>query len=267
MAKKNFFSKIRVSYNAPATLTFAILSALILFFNQLLSGNLIPALFTAPGSATCKVPFNFSSFLDYVRLFTHVLGHSDWNHFLSNMAFILLLGPVIEERYGSPIVVLMMSITALVTGVLNACFSPTQLLGSSDIAFMMILLTSFTSITKKEIPLSFILVLVLNIGREILNSGINQNISTLAHIAGGICGSLFAFLATPRPKTAKDGKEIKETKTGKSYNKKNDDPDKTMQPEALQKRLEEIDSQSPRFAKKRKGSYEDDTTVVGSIEL
>ena len=208
MAKKNFFSKIRVSYNAPATLTFAILSALILFFNQLLSGNLIPALFTAPGSATCKVSFNFSSFLDYVRLFTHVLGHSDWNHFLSNMAFILLLGPVIEERYGSPIVVLMMSITALVTGVLNACFSPTQLLGSSDIAFMMILLTSFTSITKKEIPLSFILVLVLYIGREILNSGINQNISTLAHIAGGICGSLFAFLATPRPKTAKDGKEI-----------------------------------------------------------
>lgn len=268
MAKKNFFSKIRISYNAPATLTFALLSALILLFNQLLSGSLIPALFTAPGSAAaaCKVPFNFGSFLDYVRLFTHVLGHSDWNHFLSNMAFILLLGPVIEERYGSPIVVLMMSITALVTGVLNACFSPTQLLGSSDIAFMMILLTSFTSITKKQIPLSFILVLALYIGREILNSGTNQNISTLAHIAGGICGSLFAFLATPRPKTA-NAKDSKESKISRYGSKKNDDPDKTMQPEALQKRLEEIDSQSPRFAKKRKSSYEDDTTVVGSIEL
>ena len=250
MAKKNFLSKIRVTYNAPVTLSFAILAGLILILNTVLKGTLIPALFTAPGNIKCSIPFNPGNFLDYFRLIFHVFGHSDWNHFLSNMAFILLLGPVIEERYGSPILTVMMSITALVTGVLNVCFSPVQMLGSSDIAFMMILLASFTSISKSQIPLSFILVLALYIGREILGSGENQNISTLAHIAGGICGSLFAFLATPRPKSAK-------TVTSKNPSAK-----------SAKERLAEIDAQSPRFAKNQNSSKNnDDTTLVGSIEL
>ena len=107
----------------------------------------------------------------------------------------------------------MMTITSLVTGVLNVCFSPSQLLGSSDIAFMMILLTSFTTISKSEIPLSFILILVLYIGREILGSGKNESISTLAHIAGGICGSMFAFLATPRARSKQKPEKTKKIET------------------------------------------------------
>ncbi len=253
MAKKNFLSKIRITYNAPVTLTFALVAAAVLIADGFSGNKIIPLLFTAPGNSASSVPFNSAFLPDYLKLLLHVFGHSDWNHFLSNMAFILLLGPVIEERYGSPVLVVMMSVTSLVTGVLNACFSPVALVGSSDIAFMMILLASFTSISKSQIPLSFILILVLYIGREILGTGEKQNISTLAHIAGGLCGSLFAFLATPRPKaTAKSGEDAKKT--------------------AARKRLEEIDSQSPRFARSSRGSGktrddDDDTTVVGSIEL
>lgn len=250
MAKKNFLSKIRITYNAPVTLSFAIIGAAILLLDGLLKGSLIPAIFTAPGNSSCNVPFNPSNFIDYLRIILHVFGHSDWNHFVSNMAFILLLGPVIEERYGSGIVTVMMTITAFVTGVLNVCFSPTQLLGSSDIAFMLILLTSFTSISKSQIPLSFVFVLVLYIGREIISSGAKENISTLAHIAGGICGSLFAFLATPRPKATKSAQA------------------KAPAAKTVKERLAEIDAQSPRFAKKQNSSKnDDDTTLVGSIEL
>lgn len=252
MAKKSLLSKIKITYNAPVTLTFALISALILLIDTLSKGAVIPSFFTAPGNIKSPDPFNPVSTLDYLRLFSHVLGHTDWNHFLGNMAFILLLGPVIEERYGSVILSVMMTITALVTGVLNVCFSPAPLLGSSDIAFMMILLASFTSISKSQIPLSFILILILYIGREILGGGKEQNISTLAHIAGGICGSLFAFLATPRPKAQKT------TGTAPTANAK-----------SIKARLEEIDRQSPRFAdKKNKTDYADsESTVIGSIEL
>lgn len=212
MTKKNFFSNIRITYNAPVTLSFALISAIILFLDsKFLNNALIPAFFTCPGASSTPA-FNPANFLDYFRLIFHIFGHSDWNHFLGNMAFILLLGPMIEEKYGSKLLVLMMTITSLVTGVLNVCFSPTQLLGSSDIAFMMILLASFTTISKSEIPLSFILILILYIGREILGSEKNENISTLAHIAGGICGSMFAFLASPKPKAEKIAKSIKSEK-------------------------------------------------------
>lgn len=237
MNKKNFLSNFRITYNAPATLTFALISAVILFADTILHNTLIPAFFTCPG-ASSEPAFSPSNFLDYFRLLFHIFGHSNWNHFLGNMAFILLLGPVIEERYGSGLLVLMMTITSLVTGVLNVCFSPSQLLGSSDIAFMMILLTSFTTISKSEIPLSFILILILYIGREILGSGKNESISTLAHIAGGICGSMFAFLATPKPKA-------KTEKRGKPENKA--EPQKTL--------------------KNKKPTADDEATVIGSIEL
>ena len=239
MTKKNsFFSKVRITYNAPVTLTFALVSALILLIDSLfLNNNLIPAIFTAPSNST----FHFNQPLDYFRLILHIFGHSDWNHLISNMAFILLLGPMLEERYGSGILSLMMIVTSLVTGVLNACFSTFPMVGSSDIAFMMILLASFTSLSKNEIPLSFILILILYIGREIVTHQQKDNIAIIAHIAGGLCGSLFAFLATPKQKVTSTVKKVTNTKKSES----SDSSNKTKKPT----------------------TSSDDTTVVGSIEL
>ena len=239
MTKKNsFFSKVRITYNAPVTLTFALISALILLIDTLfLNNNLIPAIFTVPGNPN----FHFNQPLDYLRLILHIFGHSDWNHLISNMAFILLLGPMLEERYGSGILSLMMIVTSLVTGVLNACFSTFPMVGSSDIAFMMILLASFTSLSKNEIPLSFILILILYIGREIVTHQQKDNIAIIAHIAGGLCGSLFAFLATPKQKATSTVKKVTNTKKSES----SDSSNRTKKPT----------------------TSSDDTTVVGSIEL
>jgi uncharacterized membrane protein YdcZ (DUF606 family) len=58
---------------------------------------------------------------------------------------------------------------------------------------MMILLVSFTNFSEGEIPLTFILILILYIGREVFNSFRQDNISEFAHIIGGLCGSLFGF--------------------------------------------------------------------------
>ena len=63
----------------------------------------------------------------------------------------------------------------------------------------MILLASFTNFKRGEIPLTFILILVLYLGQEVMNFFRSDNISQFAHIAGGFCGSLFGFLRPVRP--------------------------------------------------------------------
>ena len=119
------------------------------------------------------------------------------NHLIGNFAFILLLGPILEEKYSSTSLFGMMLATAFITGLLNALFSPAYLLGASGIVFMMILLASFTNIRDGDIPLTFILVVALYIIREVITSFQTDSIAQFAHIAGGACGSLFGFI---RPK-------------------------------------------------------------------
>ena len=276
MAKAS--NKIRVTYNAPVTLTFTFLSIAILLISSFLWKPLISFIFTCPGGKSSPNPFNFSAPLDYLRIILHIFGNTNWNQFISNFAFILLLGPVLEEKYGSPLLSLMMAITSLVSGVLNACFGANVLTGSSDIVFMMVLLVSFNSISKKQIPLSFILVLILYIGREVLSlisGNFSENgFSTLAHITGGICGSLFAFLATPKSKSKPSETKQAVTKGRKNVRtKKNHDEDETdlffpKPDKKSQARLEEIDNDSPRFKNKpQEESNDESATIVGTIEL
>jgi membrane associated rhomboid family serine protease len=185
---------MKIKYNAPVTLTFAFVCAGILILNQTLLKGFTQAWFAvgprgsfSPGSIRC-----------WVTLFTHVIGHADWNHLISNFSLILLIGPILEANYGSRELLFMIVVTALVTGILNTLLFPSFLLGASGIVFMMILLASFTNFTKGEIPLTFILILILYLGREIFNSFRADNISEFAHIVGGFCGSLFGFFSPDR---------------------------------------------------------------------
>ncbi len=186
---------MKIRYNAPVTLTFALISTLILAADALLHTDIIPSLFTMPP----RSQFSFTSFADWIRLFTHIAGHGDWSHLLGNFAFILLLGPILEEKYGSIPVLVMLLITALITGLLNGFFSDSALLGASGAVFMMILLASFTNIRGGEIPLTFILVVALYLVKEIMSAfNTGDQIAQFAHIAGGICGSLFCFIRPVR---------------------------------------------------------------------
>lgn len=185
---------MRIKYNAPTTLTFTFLCAAVLLLTQLLFKNLETTFFMVPG----KGGFRATDPLDYLRLFTHVAGHADWSHLLSNFSFILLIGPILEVNYGSLSLLAMILITALVTGLMNVFLFPTALMGASGVVFMMILLASFTNFDRGEIPLTFLLILALYLGREILNSFKSNDISEFAHIVGGFCGSLFGFFRPAR---------------------------------------------------------------------
>ena len=180
---------MRLKYNAPTVLTFTFLSTAV----WILSLTVFPALTQNWFMAPPKGVFSPSNPRHLLTLFTHVLGHGNWEHLLSNFTLVLVIGPILEEHYGSMSLFFMFLVTALVTGGINVLFFSTGLLGASGILFMMILLASFTNINEGEIPLTFILILVLYLGRELYNSFTESNISQIAHIAGGFCGSLFGF--------------------------------------------------------------------------
>jgi rhomboid protease GluP len=185
--------KLRISYNSPVVLTFALLSALVLLIDQISGGWLITNFFTL------QPDFNAGSFLSWLRLVTYVIGHQSWTHLISNFSFILLIGPVLEEKYGSMPILAMMLVTALATAFLNLLLVRTGLLGASGIVFMLILLSSFTNIRQGEIPITFILIIALYVVREFVNALTPNTVSQLAHIAGGVIGGAFGFLFSKAP--------------------------------------------------------------------
>ena len=132
--------------------------------------------------------------LFYARLFTYVLAHAGWLHFKGNLLMILLLGPLLEEKYGSWLIFEMMVITAAATALISAVIFHTSIVGGSGLVFMMILLSSFSNFRNREIPLSFILVAVIYIGAELTQAFNNDHISHFGHLAGGIFGAGFGFL-------------------------------------------------------------------------
>lgn len=180
---------MKIRYNAPVTLTFALISTVVLVLDLYAGTNLTERFFSVPG----KYGFAAGNFIDWIRLFTHVAGHSGWSHLLGNFAFILLLGPILEEKYSSLSIFGMIVITALVTGIVNVIFSSYGLYGASGVVFMMILLASFSNMRGREIPLTFILVAVIYLGREISSAFESNNISEMAHLVGGACGAFFGF--------------------------------------------------------------------------
>ena len=182
---------MRIRYNAPVILTFTLLAAAVLVADRLWSG-FTQAWFVCPARLTD------AGALDYMRLFTYVLGHKSWLHLMSNFSFVLLIGPVLEEKHRSGPMLLMLLITALATGIFNVLLFNTALMGASGIVFMLILLSSFTNIRSGEVPLTFILVVVLFLAKELINAFAEDDISQFAHILGGFCGSLFGFLFTRR---------------------------------------------------------------------
>lgn len=178
----------RIKYNSPMILTFA----LIAFGIQMIDAFLVKR-FTESFFALGPGP-SFSEPLNYFRIFSHVLGHADWNHLFNNLIYILLLGPLLEEKYKSTSLLVMILITALATGVVSAFVFNTGLMGASGVVFMLIILASIVDIKKGTIPLTFVLVAAIFIGSELRNILKADNISQTAHIIGGASGALFGFL-------------------------------------------------------------------------
>lgn len=176
---------MKIKYNSPVVLTYVLLALVCL---ALPVSNFLGISLASPSRAA------FSDPLFYARLFTYVLAHAGWLHFKGNLIMILLLGPLLEEKYGSWLIFEMMVITAAATALISAMIFHTSIVGGSGLVFMMILLSSFSNFRNREIPLSFILVAVIYIGSELTQAFNDDHISHFGHLAGGLFGAGFGFL-------------------------------------------------------------------------
>ncbi len=181
--------KLRLSFNAPAVLTFTALCVIAQLISMLTGGQSNRTLFSVYRASLLDP-------LTWVRCFTHVLGHASWDHLLGNIMYILILGPMIEEKYGTATTAFIMAATALVIGIINMVFFPgVMLLGASGIVFAFILIASITIREDNTIPITFILVAVLYLGQQIWQGLFSQdNVSQMAHIVGGAVGAVLGFL-------------------------------------------------------------------------
>ena len=179
---------LKISFNAPIVLTFVAACFIATVMNYLTKGWANRLLFVTYHSSLLSP-------MTYVRFFTHVFGHANWTHFIGNMSYLLLLGPMLEEKYGSAVLAQVIAVTAVATGLVNyILFWNVALCGASGVVFAFILLSSFTSFRDGEIPLTFILVAVFFIGQEVVNGiFVQDNVSNMAHIVGGIIGGLLGY--------------------------------------------------------------------------
>lgn len=142
--------------------------------------------------------------LGYIRLFGHVLGHANWEHFLNNMLLLLVVGPPMEEKYGSIPLLEGIVFTALMSGVLQcALFPRTALLGASGIVFMLIMLASLSGFSG-GIPVTMLLVAVLYLGQQVYDViFVRDNVANFMHIVGGVCGTVFGYTYAAFPRRKK----------------------------------------------------------------
>jgi membrane associated rhomboid family serine protease len=186
---------LKLSYNAPVALTFAILALIALILNSLTNGWTTVNLFSVYRSS-------LSAPLTWVRFFGHVLGHSGYTHYIGNIVLILVLGPNLEDRFGSWNLLWAILVTAVISGVVQFVFFPgTMLLGASGIVFMMILLSSFGGVRNGVVPITLILVAVCYLGGELWDAiFVSDNVSQLTHIIGGLCGTVLGFALSGKKK-------------------------------------------------------------------
>ena len=180
--------KIKLQYNAPVVLTFALVSFVVLLLGWITGGWTTAHLFSVYRSSARDL-------LTYPRFILHVLGHSGYAHYISNTMMILVIGPSVEERYGSRNLLWAMLITALVSGMVHWLLFPgSALLGASGIVFMLIVMSSLAEMKAGCIPGTLILVLILYIGGEIVDGvTLRDNISQITHVIGGLCGAVLGL--------------------------------------------------------------------------
>ena len=186
--------KIRLSFNSPVILGFTLACFIVLILDKVTGSASTRAFFSVYRSSLAS-PFT------YIRFFGHVLGHASWDHFLNNMLLLLVIGPPMEEKYGSGPLLKGILLTALISGVLQCVLFPhTALLGASGIVFMLIMLASLSGFSG-GIPVTMLLVVALYLGQQVYDIIFaHDNVANFMHIVGGVCGTAFGYVYAMLPR-------------------------------------------------------------------
>ena len=102
---------------------------------------------------------------------------------------------MIEEKYGSINLLIMILITSFITALINIIISNKNITGASGIVYMLILLSSMVNLEAGKIPNTLILIFIFYILTEIKDGLFKKdNISHLSHLIGAITGFIYGFI-------------------------------------------------------------------------
>lgn len=123
----------------------------------------------------------------------HIFGHSSWQHFLSNTVYIAMLGPSIENKFGTiPLAIMTLLCAAIVGAVSVITKSPCY--GLSTIAFMWVILNTFQSEDSEGLPFTSLILLVIFVLPEVLAIFTkNDQIAHQNHVLGALIGLAFGI--------------------------------------------------------------------------
>ena len=175
------------SYNSIVILSYFVICLIVLILNTILKGKINNFLALRKGSLLNP--------MTYIRLFTTGLCHNNWTHFRNNFITILLIGPLLEEKYGSIPILEMLLITTAASSLIHLFIYESSAIGASDNVYMLIVLCSVVNVTEGKIPVTLILIFLFYVADEIIKQFSNKkdNISHDSHIVGAICGFIFGY--------------------------------------------------------------------------
>jgi len=190
--------KLQLSYNAPFTLTFSFTCVAVFVLSVFTGGWATQTVFSVGHG------FDWANPITYPTVLLHVLGHASPEHLVYNLSVILLIGPILEEKYRVKKLLLVTAVTAIVTALpmllITPLFGSARLLGASGVAFAFIVLASYTRARSGVIPMTFLLVCVLFLGQELYRAfDSSDQVARFAHILGGLVGAFFAHRWQGRP--------------------------------------------------------------------
>ena len=112
------------------------------------------------------------------------------------MILFLLVGPLLEEKYGSKKLFFIIMLVALVTGFVHILLpGNSMLLGASGVDFAFIILASITGNNDNKIPLTLIIVAIIYIGQQVYQGIlVRDSVSQLTHIVGGAVGGIYGLM-------------------------------------------------------------------------
>lgn len=176
-----------IQYNSIVTLSYFFLCLVIQILNSLTNGKLTSNYLTCYRRRPTDPRF-------YTGVITHAVSHFDWDHLINNMTLLLLIGPAVEERYGSINLLIMFVINAIVVGYINMIITTkSSIAGASSNTSMLIVLASFASAEQGKIPLTVILIFLIYLFREIKRIIKKDGAYHTGHILGYFVGLIFGF--------------------------------------------------------------------------
>ena len=185
---------MKLKYNSPVILTYTAIAFVVFLIDAYLVTDFSKKYFSITPT------FSFSNPMDYFRMISHTMGHAGWQHFFGNIMLIAVIGPILEEKYSSGTTLSLLFFTAIFSGLYTVLFSSVGMYGGSGIVFALIVAASISNSKDGEIPLTFILVMLIFILKEVVGLFENDGISHIGHLIGGCVGAFFGFVLSANDK-------------------------------------------------------------------